>query len=198
MHIFYLASNNAHKAEEIDQILKKMEVPIEVRSANQIGGMPDVIEDADSFEGNAKLKLNALIAKIPEGSFAIADDSGICVDALGGSPGIYSARYAGKNCDDHKNNAKILRELEGISDIERSARYVCSIAWGDRSENFAVEATCEGHILDGLYGEGGFGYDPLFQPIGYNCSMGQIPAEEKNCISHRYKALIQFVAFFSK
>lgn len=197
MTTFYLASNNDHKAREIDQILKTLDCDIEVRSAQEIGGMPEVIEDADTFEGNAYLKMKALIPLLPDHAYSIADDSGICVDALGGAPGIYSARYAGTHCNDDDNNTKMLNELKDVPEIEKSARYVCALAWGNKNEQFDVRATCEGHILDGLYGNGGFGYDPLFRPIGYNCSMGQIPAEEKNGISHRFKALKLFVELFN-
>jgi XTP/dITP diphosphohydrolase len=196
MITFYLASNNAHKATEIGLILKDLRLNIEVRSAKEIGGMPEVEENADSFEGNALIKLNALIPKLPEGCYAIADDSGICVDALGGAPGIYSARFAGPQCDDDANNQKMFDELRNVPAEQKTARYVCCIAWGNEKGQFTVEDTCEGLILDKLYGDGGFGYDPLFQPLGYSCSMGLISAEEKNTISHRFKALKKFAEQF--
>lgn len=126
------------------------------------------------------------------GKITIADDSGIVVDALGGAPGVYSARFAGEPCDDKQNNKKLLEMLKDIPMEARTARYVSVITMAYPDGKIIVaRGECEGHILFEESGQNGFGYDPLFRPVGYEISFGEIPAEEKNRISHRAKALIQ-------
>ena len=184
-----LASNNKHKIKEFNSILSPLlpECDIELLSLSDIGFTADIVEDGTTFEENAMIKASAVAS--PE-YISISDDSGIAVDYLGGAPGIFSARYAGRHGDDDANNAKLLKELEGVPYDERTGRYVCAIACvmpgGDK---FTVTGYAEGHINYELVGNGGFGYDPLFIGEGSDLTWGQISAEEKDAISHRRKAI---------
>lgn len=148
--------------------------------------LEEVIEDADSFEGNALLKARS--AMKATGLPAIADDSGLCVDALDGAPGVYSARYAGEEHDDEKNNIKLLKALEGLKNEERAAHFVSAVAvvFPDGNE-FTVRGKCDGYIAEEKQGENGFGYDPLF--ISEKGCFGSLSSEEKDSISHRGRAL---------
>ena len=183
-----LASNNAHKVREFNEILSPL--GIELVPQSQAGCNFEVDETGTTFEENAYLKAAAVTAVT--GLPAVADDSGLAVDALNGAPGIYSARYTGKHEDTDKDrNLFLLKNMEGVE--HRTARFVscisCTFPNGDRID---TRGECEGEIMDGEYGENGFGYDPLFRPLGYECSMGQLSADEKNSISHRGKALMKF------
>lgn len=184
-----LASNNKHKIKEFNSILSPLlpEYDIELLSLSDIGFDGDIVEDGATFEENAMIKATAVAS---DDYISISDDSGIAVDYLGGAPGIFSARYAGKHGDDDANNAKLLSELDGVPYEERTGRYVCAIACvmpnGDR---FTVTGYAEGHINFELVGNGGFGYDPLFIGEGSDLTWGQISAEEKDAISHRRKAI---------
>ena len=181
------ATQNSNKIREIEAITKEFGMRVISRDE---AGIPDIeiIEDGETFEENS-LKKAREIMKLA-GMAAIADDSGIAVDALGGRPGVYSARYAGDECDDGKNNAKLLTELDGIPPERRTARFVSviSMAYPDGGEIIA-RGECEGHILFAGRGENGFGYDPLFVPLGYDKTFAELTLEEKNKISHRAKAL---------
>ena len=179
-----IATHNAHKLAEIRSIFSRP--GLELLSVDDLPGLPEVVEDRDTFEGNAVKKAYALAeaAGIP----AMADDSGLEVDALGGAPGVYSARYAGQPTDFEANNAKLLSELHGVSD--RSARFRCAIALcfpGDKART--VAGLCEGCIADAPRGRGGFGYDPLFVPEGHARTFAEMGEAEKNRISHRADAL---------
>lgn len=189
-----LASNNKHKIEEIKSILSKNGIDAEVLSLSEIGYTDEIIEDGVSFEENALIKAKTVAAL---GYIGIADDSGLCVDALGGAPGIYSARYAGEPCDHAKNNEKILSALHGKKGSERSAAFVSVIAcvMPDGSY-FTVRGECPGEMLEALQGNGGFGYDPLFRPTGYPLTFAELSFDEKNKISHRAKALVAFAKRF--
>jgi XTP/dITP diphosphohydrolase len=151
-----------------------------------------VDEDADTFAGNAAKK--ALAALAATGLAALADDSGLEVDALGGAPGVRSARYAGPTQDDSANNAKLLGALTAVSDTRRSARFRCALVWvsGDGTRLIA-EGTCEGTIAHAPRGSGGFGYDPLFIVGGSGRTMAELSPEEKNRISHRARACAKMV-----
>ena len=178
------ASNNSHKLAELRSILGHR---YEVLSLADINCHDDIPETADSFEGNALLK--ARWVKDRYGYDCFADDSGLEVYALGGAPGIYSARYSGATTDvAAANNAKLLRELSGADD--RSARFRTAIALltGDAEPVF-FNGTVEGHILEAPRGEGGFGYDPLFVPRGWDRTFAEATGEEKNAISHRGRAV---------
>ena len=189
-----LASNNKHKIEEIMSILEKNGTNAEVLSMNDVGYTDEIIEDGNTFEENALIKARTIAAL---GYIAIADDSGLCVDALNGAPGIYSARYAGEPCDHQKNNEKILKALEGKVGAERSAAFVSTIACClPNGEFFTVVGECRGEMLEALHGNGGFGYDPLFRPDGYEVTFAELSFDEKNRISHRARALEAFAKSF--
>ncbi len=185
-----LASNNKHKIAEIHSILEKNNLCAEILSLSDIGYTDEIVEDGTSFEENAMIKAKAVAAL---GYIGIADDSGLSVDALDGAPGIYSARYAGEPCDHQKNNEKLLQALSGLIAEKRSAAFVSVIACVTPSgASFTVRGECRGEILTDYRGSGGFGYDPLFRPNGYDITFAELSFDEKNTISHRAKALAAF------
>lgn len=168
-------------------------------SARMAGGMPWVDENGATFAENARLKATALFGQLPEGGWSMADDSGIVVDALGGAPGIHSARYAGIGATDAENTEKLLRELGRAGAFrpeQRTARFVCALVLiGPDRETQVFEGRCEGNIIDTPRGKHGFGYDPVFVPRGDTRTFAEIPSAEKNEISHRalaLKALLQW------
>ena len=175
----FVATHNQHKIREISQILPGFEI------------VPDdpegVEENAPDFAGNALIKVRA-IAEKHKGEWCMADDSGLEVKALGGAPGVHSARYAGEPSNTPANNALLLKNLEGVQD--RAARFTCCCALVDPSgEELVVHGHCPGHIAEKAAGVEGFGYDPLFIPNGYDKSFAELSADEKNAISHRGRAL---------
>ncbi len=183
-----IATNNAHKVEEIRAALDFE--GWEFLTLFECDPYDEPVEDADSFEGNARIKARAAFEHT--GLAALADDSGLAVDALDGAPGVLSARYSGVHGDDAANNAKLLRELEGVADADRTARFVCSLAFIDEDgTETCVSGTIEGRIAHGLSGDGGFGYDPLFLPDEFQGakSLAEVTQDEKNAISHRGIAL---------
>lgn len=190
-----LASRNAHKIREIKEILSAAAGrELEILSLDDIGVTGDIEENGTSFEENAKIK-----ASLPAsmGYIGIADDSGLAVDALGGEPGIYSARYAGEPCNDRNNNDKLLRNMDGITD--RTARFVsCVAAVRPDGEALVCRGECPGTILYAPQGNGGFGYDPLFWYEPLHKTFAELTSEEKNTISHRARALEQFCKEFIK
>ena len=179
-----LASNNAHKLLEIKEILGDRFD--EILTLREAGIEHETVEDGETFLENARKKARE-IAEI-SGCCALADDSGICVDALGGAPGIYSARFAGEHGDDEANNALLLEKLQGAED--RSAHFTCVVvmAWPDGRE-LSAEGRLYGEIAFEPAGDGGFGYDPIFFLPDRGCTDAQLPPGEKNRISHRGKAL---------
>ena len=183
---FIIATNNAKKLVELERILKPL--GIEAVSAKDAGVvLGEVEETGTTFLENAFIKANAAFEKT--GMPAVADDSGICVDALGGRPGIFSARYSPEDCvTDEDRTAKILEELQGVPDEKRGAHYTCAICCilpdGSKIE---IEETCEGKIGYEFIGDGGFGYDPIFY-FG-DKTFAQISGEDKDKVSHRGKAL---------
>ncbi len=187
-----LASNNPGKLREIDQLLASAGMHVEPQQRFSIG---EVEETGLSFVENAILK--ARHAAAGSGLPAIADDSGIEVDALDGAPGIYSARYAGPGADDAANNDKLLAELEDVPDAERSARYQCVMVYlrhpTDPTPLICV-GTWEGRILREPRGENGFGYDPLFFVPTHGVSAAELDPDTKNALSHRGQALRELVA----
>ncbi|MBS6941111.1 MAG: RdgB/HAM1 family non-canonical purine NTP pyrophosphatase [Slackia piriformis] len=183
-----IATNNAHKVEEIRAALDFE--GWEFLTLSECDPYDEPVEDADSFEGNARIKARAAFEHT--GLAALADDSGLAVDALDGAPGVLSARYSGVHGDDAANNAKLLRELEGVADADRTARFVCSLAFIDEDgTETCASGTIEGRIAHGLSGDGGFGYDPLFLPDEFQGakSLAEVTQDEKNAISHRGIAL---------
>ena len=189
METIIAASRNQHKITEIEAITKKFGMNIVSRDE---AGIPkfEIEEDGETFEENSFKKANEIMKVC--GKITIADDSGLMVDYLGGAPGVYSARFAGEDGNDTKNNEKLLMLLEGVSYKERRAKFVSVITmvYPDGTQ-LAARGECEGHIIDAPVGENGFGYDPLFVPDGYQRTVAQLSAEEKNQISHRAKALKQ-------
>ncbi len=179
-----IATGNAHKLQEIRAILT---VPgLELVGLDAVPNAPEVEEDRDTFEGNAIKKAATLAAFT--GKWALADDSGLEVDALDGAPGVISARYAGEPADYAANNVKLLRELAGV--VDRAARFRCVMALcSPDGKTYTVEGRCEGHIADGERGEAGFGYDPLFIPEGHDITFAEMNPDAKNAISHRGRAL---------
>ena len=189
MKTVVLATNNAHKAEEIATAL---DFPgWEFRTLREMGIESDPEEDADTFEGNARIK--ALAAHEASGGLpALADDSGLEVDALSGAPGVRSARFAGEPCDDAANNGKLLAELADVPDGERTARFVSTLVFVDEDGAETVaRGTIEGRIGREGRGSGGFGYDPLFLPdvFGGERTLAEASRDEKNAVSHRGNAL---------
>lgn len=185
----YLASGNAHKAQEFATLFETTGLPVVVHPATAIGGMPEVDENAPDFAGNALLKARALRLQIPEGAGVLSDDSGLAVDALNGAPGVRSARYAGPGATDEKNRIKLLQELKGIPAAARHAAFHCVLALIDGSgTEYLFEGRSPGRILEAVRGEAGFGYDPLFVPEGDSRSYAEMTMEEKNRTSHRSRA----------
>ena len=183
---FILASKNKHKAEEIRSILPAEAELLTLDEANL--GDIEIVEDSETFEGNALKK--AITVMNASGLPAIADDSGLCVDALGGRPGVRTARFAGENATDEENINKLLYELRNVPSGKRTAKFVCAIAVAvPSSEPYTVSGECCGEILFERCGENGFGYDPVFFVPEYKKSMAQLPADIKNSMSHRYNAL---------
>lgn len=179
-----IATRNAHKLAEIRTMLPG----IDLVGTEGWPHVPDPEETGDTFEANARIKAEAWCAAT--GLPALADDSGLEVEALGGAPGIRSARYAGAHGDTAANNAKLLRELAGHTD--RSARFVCALALAlPGRPTRTLRGVCEGRIAESASGAGGFGYDPLFVPEGHDRSFADLPAEVKATLSHRARAFAQ-------
>ena len=189
-----LASRNKHKISEWEATLGKYVEGVEILSLDEVGVLGDIEEDGDTFEENALIKARAAAGK---GYISIGEDSGLSVDALGGAPGVYSARYAGEHGNDKANNEKLLIELSDKAD--RTARFVCTIGCIlPDGESHTFRGETEGVIIDAPRGQGGFGYDPLFlyEPSGK--TFAELSADEKNAISHRGKAIELFAEFLKK
>ena len=188
MPVIFVATHNAHKVREIGEILPGFEI------------VPDdpagVEETAPDFVGNALIKVRAIAAK-HRGAWCLADDSGLEVAALGGAPGVRSARYAGEPSNTPANNALLLKNLENVDD--RTANFACAIALVDPDGvEHTVVGKCFGRIARTPSGNAGFGYDPLFIPDGYEKSFADLTAEEKNAISHRGRALAAVRTIFAQ
>ncbi len=178
-----IATRNAHKLEEICEMLPG----IEIVGTEAWAEVPDPEETGLTFEANAIIKAEAWCAAT--GLPAIADDSGLEVDALGGAPGIHSARYAGAHGDTAANNAKLLHELAGMPAEKRTARFVCALAFARPGQPTEVlRGVCEGRVIEEGQGANGFGYDPLFIPEGYQETFGELPSSVKASLSHRARA----------
>ena len=186
-----VASRNRHKLREIGVLLAEAGLPWDLVSIDQVAPDCALLEEEPTFEGNALSKARQAAAS--SGLPALADDSGIEVDALGGAPGVYSARWSGEPCDDARNNQKMLRELAGVPPERRTARYRCVAAFVDPARGLEIvrAGTCEGRLLESPRGTGGFGYDPLFLVESLGRTMAEITLEEKNRLSHRAAAFRQ-------
>ncbi len=181
-----LATGNRHKVSEIKALLEGL--PLKILTLEDYPGMVMPEEDRPTFSGNAEKKAEAVARAT--GEMALADDSGLEVDFLNGRPGVLSARYAGEDQDDEANNCLLLKELLNVPQKERTASFKCAIAVavpGDQT--YIVEESCTGSIVQSRRGEGGFGYDPLFYYEPAGATFAELPAEEKNMVSHRGKAL---------
>jgi len=187
-----LATANAGKQRELAALLAPLHIELLLQSTLGIGAIE---ETGTSFEANALLKARHAAAR--SGLAALADDSGLEVDALGGRPGVHSARYARLGASDAENNARLISELEQVGDAQRSARYRCVLVLVRSAADPAplvAHGSWEGHIARQAAGTGGFGYDPWFIPLGFSCTVAQLSAEKKNALSHRAQALRQLIA----
>lgn len=185
--LLVLATRNRKKREEIVAILS--DLGLQFGDLSDWRELPEVEETGTTFEENARLK--AIAAARGTGHWALGEDSGLVVPALGGAPGVYSARYAGRQGDDEANNAKLLAELARVPQADRSAYYVCSAALADPAGQVhaVTEGRCHGRILDAPRGSGGFGYDPLFLIPEYHRTFGELSPLVKHALSHRARAL---------
>lgn len=182
------ATNNAHKLRELREIAGEK---FEILSLADINCHDDIPETAYTLEGNALIK--ARYIKENYGYDCFADDTGLEIEALGGEPGVFSARYAGDDCNSEKNIDKVLEKLSG--EENRAARFVTVIALILDGEIYTFEGEVKGEILTERHGEGGFGYDPVFKPLEADCSFAEMSAEEKNSISHRGRAVAKLFQF---
>lgn len=192
MQEIVFATNNINKLSEIRRICGD---EFRILGLADIGCTEDIPETADTFEGNAELK--ARYVKEHYGLDCFADDSGLMVDALGGEPGVYSARYAGGEGHDSEANMNLLlKKLEGVTD--RRARFVTVIALIIGNELHTFSGTVEGVILTERHGNGGFGYDPVFRPLEADCTFAEMASDDKNAISHRGRATAALIDFLKK
>ena len=185
------ATNNLNKLAEVQKMLPSS---IELLSLSDIHCNDEIEETETTLEGNAKLKANYITKKFGYNCFA--DDTGLEVESLNGVPGVFSARYAGKENSSEKNMQKLLDELKGISN--RKAQFRTAICLNIEGKQFLFEGVCKGEILNQKQGEKGFGYDPIFKPNGFNNSFAEMTPEEKNTISHRGIAIQKLVTFLSE
>jgi XTP/dITP diphosphohydrolase len=190
-----VATNNAGKVRELARLLALM--PLRLRLLSEFGDIPEAVESGTTFAENAVLKAAHYSAL--SGLFTLSDDSGLAVDALGGRPGVYSARYVGPHATYAERMSRLLEELAAADDAERRARFVCVIAVADPStgEVKTFEGVCEGRIARAPRGTGGFGYDPVFVPEGHAQTFGELPDQIKQQISHRARALAKAARFLS-
>lgn len=185
--ILVLGTYNRKKGLELADLVAPL--GIAVRTLAELPGIAEAAETGETFAANAAIKATQYARQI--GQWVLADDSGLCVDALGGRPGVHSARYAGAAAGDEDNNDLLLSELAGLPTDQRTAHYVCHATLADPSGQVRAEAEeyCHGHILAERRGGGGFGYDPLFEIIEYHRTFGELAPAVKACLSHRARAL---------
>jgi XTP/dITP diphosphohydrolase len=182
-----LATRNDHKVHELRSILAAAGLEVPLVGLSGFPDVPDVVEDGLTFEANALKKARAVSAAT--GLPALADDSGLCVDALNGMPGVFSARWAGRHGDDDANLDLVLSQVADVPDADRGASFVCAAALAlPVGEERVVEGRVVGRLLHARRGSGGFGYDPIFLPVGHDRTTAEMTAAEKNAISHRGQA----------
>lgn len=196
--VLLLATHNAGKLREFTQLLA--DLPLQLHSLAQLRPDLQVVEDGDTFEANATKK--AVEVAAATGHLVLSDDSGLEVDALGGRPGVRSARFAGDHASDHDNNQRLVRELQSVPRGQRTARYRVVLALCDPTGPLAGRVqletgSCEGHITLQPRGEGGFGYDPYFVPQGHERTMAELPPTTKNQLSHRGQAARKMKQFLT-
>ena len=189
-----VATGNAHKVVEIETILAPVMPGVRFVALGELGDFPDPVEDGETFFDNALIKARAAQAETGL-LMAVADDSGLCVDALDGAPGIFSARWAGEHGNDAANNEKLMAQMKGVPDEARTARFHSSVALVRGGEVLRGDGDCEGRVGREPRGEHGFGYDPLFLPAETpGRTMAELTLDEKNLISHRFHALEDLAA----
>ncbi|TNE55062.1 MAG: RdgB/HAM1 family non-canonical purine NTP pyrophosphatase [Bacteroidetes bacterium] len=189
--LLVFASSNAHKSHEIKQLLGK---EWELKNLNDLHFHEEIVEDADTFEGNALIKAETIFKRF--GTNCFADDSGLVIPALHGAPGVLSARYAGPEKDDQKNLLKVLRDMEQLED--RRAYFITCIALVMDGEVNYFEGKVEGHIRRDTIGTHGFGYDPIFEPELCGKTFAEMDTEEKNRYSHRARAMKAFLSYLNE
>lgn len=195
--VIYLASGNAHKVAEMGALAERDGLAVEVRSAKALGGMPAVVEDTGTFEGNARKKARALWEIAPRGSVVLADDSGVCVDHLDGGPGVESAYFAGPQGDAAANLRKLAEVMRGVPAGRRGARFYCLLFLIDEAgAEHVFDGECVGLLLEEPRGGAGFGYDPLFVPEGFAESYAELGDEVKGRLSHRARAWARLSAWW--
>lgn len=189
-----LATSNAHKLEEIKPLFQ--DTDIRLISLTEMDSIQEIIEDGLTFKENAAIKARICFEayKIP----VIADDSGLEVTALGNTPGIYSARYAGLHSDYAANNQLLLKNMQSIPESKRQARFICTVCFTDAHNELFFNGTTEGIIQNCLSGTAGFGYDPLFYIPHLNKTFAELSMQEKNKLSHRGKAINKFITYYKK
>lgn len=184
----FLATRNRHKTREIQEMLGS---GVLVTDASASLDLPEIEETGTTFEANARLKAEGISRHVA--GIVLADDSGLEVDALGKEPGVYSARYGGPGCTDEQNTALVLEKTAGVPAEHRTARFRCVLAVAENGVTLATfDGTVEGILATEVRGAGGFGYDPIFVPIGHSETFGELPSEVKHGMSHRSRALAQF------
>jgi XTP/dITP diphosphohydrolase len=194
--ILVLGTYNRKKGLELADLVAPL--GIEVRTLAELPDITEAAETGDTFAANAAIKATQYARQV--GQWVLADDSGLCVDALGGRPGVYSARYAGPTAGDEDNNNRLLAELAAVPIECRTAHYVCHATLADPRGQVRAEAEeyCHGRILTERHGDGGFGYDPLFEIIEYHRTFGELAAEVKACLSHRARAMRKLLPEFKR
>lgn len=191
MQQLVFATNNRHK---LDEVSAKLNGAIKLLTLHDIGCYDDIEETGTTFKANASIKSHHVYTEYKLNCFG--DDSGLEIDALNGEPGVYSARYAGTHGNHAANISKVLDNLKGETNRKARFRTVISLIWNGEEHFF--EGTVEGTIRQALSGNGGFGYDPIFEPEGYDITFAEMSMEQKNAISHRAKAMEQLIAFLNK
>ncbi|MEY3773730.1 MAG: hypothetical protein RLZZ129_510 [Verrucomicrobiota bacterium] len=185
----YLASGNEHKVLEFVELAQRSGLDVVIYSARAVGGMPEVVEDTGTFAGNAAKKARALRPLVPPEAWVLADDSGVCVDALGGEPGVESAYYAGPQHDAAANLQKLVEVMRSVPTSRRGAQFVCVLLLlGPDGQEHVFEGRCVGTLLEEPRGDAGFGYDPIFRPTGHEHSYAELGDGVKGRISHRAQA----------
>lgn len=193
----YFATGNAHKVAEMQALADDSRLALRLHSAKDAGGMPPVVEDTGTFIGNARKKAHALHEKLGSRSWVLSDDSGLCVDALGGEPGVESAYYAGQGATSAANLAKLIQRLQTIPAEKRNAHFICVLFVIDpagREHDFVGRS--HGMLLDHERGGAGFGYDPIFVPDGHTQTFAELGGTVKNGVSHRSRAWAQFAEWW--
>ena len=188
--LLILGTHNRKKGIELHQLLEP--VGFELKTLADVPDAIEVVEDGDSFAANARLK--AVQQAIHLNRWVLGEDSGLCVDALDGRPGVLSARFSGPDASDQMNNDHLLQELKGLPLDKRSAHYVCHMSLSDPTGKNRIdcEGICRGRIVTSLRGQGGFGYDPLFEIVEYHKTFGELGSSVKSVFSHRSRAMRRF------